>query len=178
MNVMAYSGAGAITSASVGGLAGFLGDVVLPRGAGTFMVEVAVAVGFAGALRELGLAPIPLPQMKRQTADTWAKRFKGPLVAALWGADIGLAVTTRMTFAGGWFLLLFVFGTSDPVFGAIVMLAYWIGRASSVWIAAALLKSADATLDLMRQVSAEYRAAQLLHALFLAASTVVVVLLL
>lgn len=130
----AYTLGGLATSTVVGFLAGAIGRE-LGGQPGKAHLAAALAIGLVCLARETTLPSIPLPQARRQTPGTWAQRFRPATTAALWGLDIGLAFTTWMTFSGTWFVLSLAFLSGSAGSGALIMIAYWIGRALPVWLA-------------------------------------------
>jgi hypothetical protein len=167
--VAAYTLAGAISSTLVGLGLGALGSVVTSSFARPALA-VCLGVAIAGFLREARIVPIPLPQLKRQTRDVWAKGNLAPVAAALWGLDLGLTFSSWMTFAGVWFVFAVSAASADPGFGAALLGAYWAGRASSVWVAPSLAPSVGATPELLLAISEEGRALRRVHAGALAAA--------
>jgi cytochrome c biogenesis protein CcdA len=59
----------------------------------------------------------------------------------MWGMHIGLGFATRVTHGGFWALVAVALAIGDPVYGALLMLVYWLGRALPVWVAPRLLES-------------------------------------
>jgi hypothetical protein len=148
-NVTAYTVGGAITSVAIGAALGLAGSFV-PGSGGTAAIAVVLALTAAAIVREVWLRRIPLPQLKRQTSRKWAQQASGPVVPLLWGLDIGLTFSTFFTFAGVWVVLAIAFLFGDPGYGAVLLGAYWLGRALSVWVAPLLLErpnAIDALLD-------------------------------
>jgi cytochrome c biogenesis protein CcdA len=86
------------------------------------------------AARESGCFRFPIPERKRQTNKFWAHDFGFPLASAMWGFDIGFGITTYSSNGGFLVLALTAAGFGHPVYGAILMFAYWIGRVIPVWI--------------------------------------------
>jgi hypothetical protein len=82
--------------------------------------------------------------------------------------------TTWLNFSGIWLLATLSFLVAEPQFGAAVFLAYWFGRALSVWIAPLLLESAVATPRLLAQLQRERPLFGLVHGAGLIWSVVVV----
>jgi hypothetical protein len=152
LNVVAYTVAGALASAAVGTLLGLLGAALLPARAVGPGLLLALGVGILALARTLGASAIPFPQPARQTRDVWVKGGRPTIAAIRWGVDIGLVYRTRFTFPGTWFLTLVAVATQDPRFGATVLVAYWFGRAISVWIGPALMRDARETPDLLMAV--------------------------
>jgi hypothetical protein len=166
-NVAAYTVAGGAASALVGWALARLGRILLPAGLGRTAVSLALAVAAVAAARELGWLSVPLPQWRRQTRDVWAKRFRGPVSAALWGFDIGLLFTTWFTLSGVWLLIAVALLARDAGFAVPLLLAYWAGRALSVWLTPRMLADAASTPQLIDAIGQRRRFVQRVHALAL-----------
>jgi hypothetical protein len=157
----AYTVGGAISSVVVGYGLGAAGAAVLPP-ARAFAIWILLAITAVAIVRELGVVSVPLPQIRRQTASVWAKRH-GLGGALLWGFDVGLVFTTWLTFAGVWVLAAAAFATADPRYGAALFLAYWTGRAISVWVAPLLVESAVATVKLLATIQGQRPLLRAIH---------------
>jgi hypothetical protein len=167
-NVAAYTLGGAATSALVGLGLGAIGLLLLPGSLRLAGLLAAFAVALLAAARELGLVSFRLPQRARSTRDWWSTGL-GPVPSALlWGLDLGLLFTTRFTFAGIWFLVFLGVAVRSPLLAATLFLAYWAGRAASVWIAPLLLEDANAGPDVLDVVRARHRLFQQIHVAALA----------
>jgi hypothetical protein len=132
--VSAYTLGGATTSAALGGSLAFLGHVTRFSASDTGSLAT---LGFAGLLilaREVALPGAPIPQLRRQTRGLWTKKYGATAAALLWGLDIGLVLSTWFTFAGGWLVIILALAAGNGWTGASVVLAYWVGRAASVWL--------------------------------------------
>jgi hypothetical protein len=152
---------GAISSLAVGYALGAAGAAALPPpGAAALWILLGLTV--VALLRELAVVPVPLPQVRRQTASVWAKRH-GLGGALFWGFDVGLVFTTWLTFAGVWVLAAAAFVAAEPRFGAALFLAYWGGRAISVWVAPLLVESAVATAKLLATIEGQRPLLRLMH---------------
>jgi hypothetical protein len=161
--LLAYTLAGGLASASVGIVLGVLGQLVpWPRGSMSGALLV-VAVGLLAGARELGWIALPLPQPRRQTKEVWGKTLRRPIAATLWGLDLGSIFTTWFTFAGTWMLIALAFVSGDPIFGATLLSAYWLGRALSVWVFPFVMSDANDTPRLLDDINAEYRTLQRVH---------------
>jgi len=167
LNVTGYTLAGALASASVGAALGFLGAALLPEQPVAPGRLVALGVGLLALARTLGLAAIPFPQPARQTRDVWVKGSNPTIAAIRWGLDIGLIYTTRFTFPGTWFLTAVAVVAREPAFGAAVFVAYWIGRAVSVWLGPLLMRDARETPQLLMAVHHQYSGFRRTHAVAL-----------
>jgi hypothetical protein len=166
ISTMTFTASGVLTSAMVGYLLGVAGGALPPD-------ERAVGLALTGflaialAVRELGWLSFGLPSVRRQTQDVWGKSMPRLAANALWGADLGLAFTTRITFSGPWLpaALAFVGGRSDV--GAALFVLYWLGRAISVWIAPLLIPHANDVPDLLDRIEASTLGFRAMHVLAL-----------
>jgi hypothetical protein len=173
--VIVYTLAGSVASALVGAVVGWLGGLFWPGQVGRLGILVALAIGLIAIARELGWLSIPLPELRRQTKGIWAKLFPGTVAAMLWGFDLGLVFTARLTFSGVWLLVAVAMLVGEPAFGIALFVLYWLGRAVSVWIAPLLMPDADATPWVLDVIYWHYRLFQRIHVLGLVWSTVVLI---
>jgi len=113
-------------SALVGGILGWIGQLQgLPMLWEVVWLSI-VALGLG--LIELGVIHRPSPLIRRQTRQAWRLRF-GPVGSALlWGIDLGLGLTTRVTFASYWLLVAACLVIADPAEAALLMAGYGLGR--------------------------------------------------
>ena len=131
--VSAYTLGGLATSylvglavAGLGTLMAFaMGPLVLFIGAG--------AIGVLMLLREFGMISFNPPQCDLQTHKTWAEEFGLVTGAGMWGAHIGLAVTTVITH-GGLYALLLIALASGLGKGEWTLVAFWFGRVVTLWL--------------------------------------------
>lgn len=134
-SALAYTLAGSLSSTLVGAALGLVG-AWLQRGQQRWPVLLGVALlAFSLAAREWGWIKFPIPQRRLQTEKVWAHEFGFIGASALWGFHIGLAFTTWVTYGGVWALAAVNIALGKPLYGAIVMLSYWLGRALPVWLA-------------------------------------------
>lgn len=134
-SVLAYSLAGALSSTLVGAALGSVG-AWLQRGQQRWPVLVGIALlAFVLAAREWGWIKFPIPERKLQTQKVWANEFGFVGASALWGFHIGLTFMTRVTYGGVWALSAVSLALADPLYGAIMMGTYWLGRTLPVWLA-------------------------------------------
>jgi hypothetical protein len=88
------------------------------------------------AARELGCIPrFRLLESTRQTEKSWLQRFGIVTASAMWGFHIGFGFATRITYGGFFVLILVCLVTGGPLYSALLMSAYWLGRIAPVWIA-------------------------------------------
>lgn len=139
-----YTAAGLASSIAVGSILGATGGLLegVLSDSATIAAGLLAAVGLG--LREVGLIHFPLPQLRRQTSQRWGHVMRTPIAAALWGLDIGTAFSTFRTFSGAWMLLVLALVLGNPLNGALLFSAFWIGRTLSVWLVP-LITGRDAT---------------------------------
>lgn len=173
-HVASFTVAGMTTSILAGGALGYVGSwlgLTEARDVGLALVLGVIALAVA---RELGVRAIPLVQARRQTAGIWARRLGPRKAAILWGADLGLFVTTWQSLAGAWVVPVLALLGASPAFGAALLTAYWLGRAASVWVAPAMTPVGAGTPELMEALGASRRVARLVHVAALGWAAVVV----
>jgi hypothetical protein len=129
----AYTAAGALSSVSLGITLGLLGMSMLNGQRVVLWISFGLAIALLS--RESGLLAFRIPTLSRQTPGVWGYALPAGAAAAMWGFDLGLVLTTRVSFSGAFLVLVLAFIVADPVFGAILVGAYWGGRATSIWIA-------------------------------------------
>lgn len=168
LNVTAYTAAGLVSSVLVGWGLAALGRAFLPSGMSRLVVVLCLGIAALAAAREMGWISIPLPQHRRQTRDLWAKWFRSPVAAALWGFDVGLLFSTWFTLAGVWLLVAVAFLAREPWFGTLLFAVYWLGRALSVWVTPLLLEDAASTPRLLEAIEEQYGFVRRVHVLALA----------
>jgi hypothetical protein len=171
--VGAYTLGGVLSSSAVGAAVASLGRLVAPSP--RVALWAVVAVGAATATRELGWLRLPLPQLRRQTSSKWSKALGQPLASFLWGLDIGFLFTTWLTFAGAWLVAAIAFVVGSPALGAAAVVAYWLGRVLTVWLAPFWISGPGKTMELMLEVSGERALFRRLHASAISLITVVFV---
>lgn len=174
MNVTAYTLAGVVTSALVGGGLGIAGAALLPERLGRVGMAIALAVALVALARELGYLAVPLPQIGRQTQGMWAKRYGATTAATMWGLDLGLTFTTWLGMAGPWVLAAVAFLAGGPLIGAALFVGYWLGRALSVWVGPLLMTSAADTPALLASLDDQQRLFRSVHVAALAWSAVAI----
>lgn len=87
------------------------------------------------SLRELGLVPVPAPQLKRQVPARWRLRVPARPLSVLYGLELGAGVTTLVAVAGFYVIVVWALTSGSALTGAVVMALYGAGRAVPVvWI--------------------------------------------
>jgi cytochrome c biogenesis protein CcdA len=133
-SVATYTVAGCFSATLVGASLGWVGRLLR----WPLLLWLIPAMALVLAAREWGWIHFRLPECERQTERFWAREFGFVMASAMWGFHIGLGFATRITYGGFFVLAAMVLAVGDPVYGAIVMLGYWLGRSIPVWLAPAL----------------------------------------
>lgn len=128
----AYSLCGLVTAYLVGLAIAGLGSLFNPWSSIYFLAAVSIACA-ALILRELDIVRFAAPQCDRQTYKEWAHTFGLVTGAGMWGAHIGLGVTTVITYGGLYCVLLLAFGLGIGI-GEWIMVAFWLGRIVPHWL--------------------------------------------
>jgi hypothetical protein len=121
--------------AMVGGVVTFGGLALLGRaagpGAGGVRAGLGVTIAVAAAIADWRGVKIA-PQIRRQVPERW--RWTAPLALAcgLYGILLGLAFTTFVLAFAVWALAGISFAAGDPLLGAVIGVAFGIGRALPV----------------------------------------------
>jgi len=120
---------------SVGALAGgvvtFGGLALLGSALGAGAPGVAALLAIAGAAAEArGLRIVP--QVRRQVPEAWRRVLPVPLAAGLYGVLLGLGFTTFILSFAVWALAGIAVALGDPALGALVGIAFGVGRALPV----------------------------------------------
>jgi hypothetical protein len=144
IEIIIYTVAGSLSSTFVGLLLAWLGGLLLRQPPGELGILICIAIGVLALARELGWLSLTVPQLRRQTREVW-KILPGPVAAALWGLDLGLIFSTRLTFPGPWLIAAIAILFGNPAFGAALFVSYWLGRALSVWLSSWLMPDAGST---------------------------------
>jgi len=139
--VLAYTVAGSVSAALVGGALGTIGQTLRWEAARWVALSLTVLLSLALAAREWEWVRFRLPERKRQTESFWVHDFGFVTASAMWGAHIGLGFATRVKYGGFWALVVAILALGEPFYGAVLMMVYWLGRALPVWIAPVLFKS-------------------------------------
>jgi hypothetical protein len=143
--VAAYTGGGLASSSAVGALLGAVGAVCPATWALNLLWLLPVASSLF-LMRDVGLLGIPVPECKHQTKREWAHDLGIVCAGALWGLHLGLGFMTRVSFTGFWILVMTTFILGSPLWGALLMASYWIGRAAPVIVAPRVLLAGEVAL--------------------------------
>src|SRR6266545_4913289 len=130
----AYTIGGAVTSASIGATFGLVGQFFIPDAESRVSWIGLAILSLIAVGRDTGLMRLPINGLRRQTDGGWRHAF-GPTVGSfLWGLDLGLVFSTRLAYSGPWLVAAAACVSHSPLTGSAIFLAYWTGRASSVWV--------------------------------------------
>lgn len=165
----AFTVGGLATSLALGAGLALLGAATVGGSFATDVVIAALALAIVSLARELELVTFPVPQLKRQTKRRWAITFPGWIAALLWGAELGLLLTTWLVYSGAWLVPIVAFGSADPIYGAALFAAYWVGRAAPVWLARWLVTSANGIPELLAAVDGQSQLIRQAHVVGVAA---------
>ena len=117
-----------VAAALVGGILGLAGLLAGWRWA----VVAAAAVALAGALREIGLLRLPLPQVRRQVPDRWRAELPLPVWSVGYGAGLGVGFFTFQPVATFWVACAAAVALARPLPAAACFALYGVGRALTV----------------------------------------------
>ena len=129
--IFLHAAAATLTAALTGALLGLVGMIVgAPWGeAGTIAVGL---VALAYSLRELARLPLPLPNARRQVPEWWRTFFSPPIAATLYGAGLGIAFVTFLSFGTFVAVAAGVVVSGDPLVGALLCAPFGLARALAV----------------------------------------------
>ena len=116
---------GVITFGGLGLLGQWLGAGGTGAAAVAAVIAVAAAIGEARGVRIV-------PQVRRQVPESWRRVLPVPLAAGLYGVLLGLGFTTFILTFAVWALAAVSVALGDPALGAVLGLAFGIGRALPV----------------------------------------------
>lgn len=154
-SVIGYTLAGTLSSAVIGFAISSVGSIFLPASRGVLPLACGCGVAVLAIVRDNGFLRMPLPQVRRQTSGMWAKRFGARTAAVLWGLDLGVTFTTWVTFSGIWVIAVIAFTSATPAVGVSLFLAYWLGRALSVWTVPLLGKTPNQMHELLHVLNTD-----------------------
>lgn len=165
LRISAYTLAGTFTGAVAGALLAGAGRALLPPHAGHLAPLIGAAVAVLTLLVELYRPGSSTLQVaRRQTRAHWGFQSRhGIRAAGLWGADLGLLVTTWFTFPGAWLVIVLALSGRSVALGATLFAAYWVGRALPAWISPMLLPDPNATVATLDAIAAQHSNARRIH---------------
>ena len=123
--------AATITAALTGAALGLIGALLdAPWGEAGAWVVVAIAVVYA--LREITGLPIPLPNARRQVPEWWRTFYSPPIAATLYGAGLGVAFLTFLSFGTFVAVAAAALALGDPLWGAAIAAPFGLARSLAV----------------------------------------------
>ena len=134
---LAYSLGGLLTAYLIGLIIAAIGSM-FNLWSSVFYLGFACLASLVLILRELGCIRFLTPQCDRQTYKGWADTFGMVTGAGMWGAHIGLGISTVITYGGVYCVLLVAFGLGIRG-GEWMLIAFWMGRIVFLWVTPQLL---------------------------------------
>ncbi len=138
LTAASYTAASALGGLLVGSAAGLLG-ATLRLGGLTLAPAAALLVissaALLGLLADAGLFGLRLPTLRRQVDDRWIGRYRGWVVGAGFGFQLGLGVVTIITASATWAALAAAAASQSVLGGALVGLAFGGLRAVPLLVA-------------------------------------------
>ena len=124
--------AAASTTAALTGIA--LGSIGMVLGAPWGSAGAAAVAGVAALylLREVARIPVPLPNARRQVPEWWRTFFSPPVAATLYGAGLGIAFITYLSYGTFVAVAAAALVSGDPLTGALVCAPFGLARGLSV----------------------------------------------
>ena len=120
-----------VTAALTGAVLGLIGALFdAPWGETGLWVVVAIAVVYA--VREVTGLPIPLPNARRQVPEWWRTFFSPPVAATLYGAGLGVAFFTFLSFGTFVAVAAAALAGGDPMWGAAIAAPFGLARGIAV----------------------------------------------
>jgi hypothetical protein len=151
-----YTAGGAASSSLVGMGLGAVGHFLRPYYPERALWGTLSITALILALRDMNLLTFALFQRRCQAPHVWFHQFDFGSALFMWGFHIGAGFVTFIVFSGFYIAVFAAIVTGNLALGAATMLAYWLGRALSVWVAPPLtdswpiqtimLRGADTTL--------------------------------
>jgi len=141
---------GAVASAAAfGAILGAAGSLLgAPWGGGGALL-IALAASLY-VLREAGVVPVPVPQLRRQVPQWWRTFFSVPVTAFLYGAGLGVGFLTYV--AHGTLVVVAVAAAASgrPLVGAAVVAPFGLARGLSVLVAARVRRPEEGSVMVAR----------------------------
>src|SRR4051794_41008151 len=98
VTVSAYLAASTVAAAALGGVLGALGAVLpLPAGGSVGLALLVIGLCAAALAFDVSLGGLRLPTVHRQVDKDWLDRYRGWVVGAGFGLQLGLGVVTIVT---------------------------------------------------------------------------------
>jgi hypothetical protein len=121
-------GAGAALGAVLGGV----GSLAFGSVDVTVRLVVFAVIVFAGVSFDLGVGGLRLPTIRRQVNEDWLRRYRGWVVGAGFGAQLGVGVATIVTTSAVYASLGAAVLVASPAAGLAVGAAFGAARAVSL----------------------------------------------
>jgi hypothetical protein len=125
---------------------GMIGRPIARITAGNPRNVVIALIALLLAAREWRWIKFPLPSLSRQTDQVWFYRLGFVRASAIWGLDIGFGFGTFVNYGGFYALVALAVLFGKPSYGALLMIAYWLGRALPVWLAPTIWNGHDSVV--------------------------------
>ena len=134
VTVAAYLLGSTTAAVLLGGLLGTVGHALsLGPGPTALLVVALTALALAA---DLGLGGLRLPTVHRQVDKDWLGRYRGWVVGAGFGVQLGLGVVTIVNTAGVYLMLALALLTGSAAAGALVGGAFGLVRALVILVVA------------------------------------------
>jgi hypothetical protein len=127
-------GGSLLGGALLGAAAGELGSLFLPERA-TVDGAIVVTLALVGAALDARLAGMRLPTITRQVDERWLQRYRGWVYGFGFGVQLGAAVTTIVSSAAVYLMVVSAVLTRSLVAGASIGLVFGGVRGASILLA-------------------------------------------
>ena len=124
------------TAAATGAVLGTIGMLAGAPWRTAGVIALA-AVALLYALREAFGLPVPLPNARRQVPEWWRTFFSPPIAATLYGAGLGVAFVTFLSFGTFVAVAAGAVVSGDPLTGAALCAPFGLARAAAVGVVGA-----------------------------------------
>jgi hypothetical protein len=115
---------GSMLGAALGGL----GSLLPSRPGPAVVGGTIVAAALAGVLLDLRVGGLSLPTLHRQVNETWLTEYRGVVVGAGWGFQLGLGVATIMTTSLVYLTWVVALLTTSALGGLVVGATFGLAR--------------------------------------------------
>ena len=129
--LVAHTLAATATAGVTGAGLGLIGSVTGAPWGRIGLVAIAVVAALYAA-RETFRLPIPLPNARRQVPEWWRTFYPPPVAAGLYGAGLGIAFLTFLSYGTFAAVAAAAVVSGDPVTGALLFAPFGLARAISV----------------------------------------------
>lgn len=147
---IAYTACGTLTAFMTGLAIASLATVGGLQGKAA-LIGFGAIVAAAMIVREVSWPSFPMPQWNRQTNKAWFREFGFPTAAGMWGAHIGIGLLTVIKHGGIYPLVMLCAGIGFGG-GEYGLVAFWLGRATSLWGLPSLTIDTDDGATLVREL--------------------------